>query len=142
MCKKMRKIKKKDLTSIRKYDIIMEILGKVMDDDLIIIDGYYHDKWSLKTPCPNSGLRRLYGISGRTYNRMRQQQKGKCAICGKSAEEIGKRLTVDHDHKTGKVRGLLCGMCNSALGFAKDSTEVLGAAIKYLKENGNDSQGR
>ena len=59
------------------------------------------------------------------------QDKGKCVICKKQLNWF--RMHVDHDHKTGKVRGLLCGNCNLALGLLKDSKESLLSAIHYLE---------
>ena len=59
----------------------------------------------------------MHGISNDTYNEMFINQKGKCAICGKLQSEFNYPLFVDHDHKTGKVRGLLCAGCNTGLGF-------------------------
>ena len=56
-------------------------------------------------------------------------QNGKCAICG---ERKDKTLVVDHNHKTGEVRGLLCGHCNHVLGFAKDNINILNKMIDYL----------
>lgn len=59
-------------------------------------------------------LKKLYGITPERYSKMLQEQGGKCAICG--GLPIQKRLAVDHDHETGKVRGLLCACCNMSLG--------------------------
>ena len=73
-----------------------------------------------------------YGLTLEDYNRMFEAQSGRCAICSVSVE--GARLCVDHDHGTGKVRGLLCSLCNRALGQFRDSTELLRKAIAYLKE--------
>ena len=82
-------------------------------------------------------LRKQYGITLKTYWRMHKQQKGLCKICRQpeTCIRLGKRriLMVDHDHKTGKVRGLICQNCNHLLGHAKDSMTVLAAAIMYLK---------
>lgn len=55
-----------------------------------------------------------------------------CEICGKSSEENGRLLSVDHCHETNKVRGLLCDDCNKGLGFFKDDVEVMANAIHYL----------
>ncbi len=63
-------------------------------------------------------------------------QDGCCAIC-KSSDPGRKKsqwFCVDHDHKTGEVRGLLCNSCNAGLGFLKDSIETLAQAIIYLKQ--------
>ena len=75
-------------------------------------------------------LRRHYGITPEEYDRLFDTQGGKCAICG----ELPRRLVVDHNHETGKVRGLLCFKCNNAL---LGGVEWLKAAIAYL-ERSND----
>lgn len=64
-------------------------------------------------------------------------QKGKCAICStlhNPAEKKG-RLYVDHDHKTGAIRGLLCGHCNSGLGYFEDDIDLLINAMEYLEKH-------
>lgn len=69
------------------------------------------------------------------YGQLQILQDGKCAICGKGPGGMSntkKRLVVDHNHKTGKIRGLLCGSCNIGLGHFKDNVEILKSAIKYL----------
>lgn len=80
-----------------------------------------------------------YGIPLGTYARMLAQQNGKCAIC--EATEGGGRgaFHVDHDHSSGKVRGLLCEACNLGLGKFRDRADVLASAIKYLAERGAES---
>lgn len=75
-------------------------------------------------------LRSDFGINIKTYNSMLEEQKSKCAICGGGEGEV---LYVDHDHKTGKVRGLLCHRCNTALGRMKDNPSLLEKAIFYIK---------
>ena len=81
-------------------------------------------------------LKRDFGISLIQYNQMLEQQNGVCAICGQP--EINKnrfgiiRLAVDHNHKTGKIRGLLCDKCNHFLGLAKENINILQNAINYL----------
>lgn len=79
-----------------------------------------------------SALLRLYGITPEIYDAMLKEQMGLCAIC-KHASMDGTRLTVDHDHDTGQVRGLLCRSCNRALGLFRDKVENLAAATTYLK---------
>jgi hypothetical protein len=72
----------------------------------------------------------------RSAAELREAQDGKCAICGVAeAYAPRKRLAVDHDHRTGAIRGLLCGNCNAGLGQFKDSPELLAAAIRYLEAN-------
>lgn len=77
-------------------------------------------------------LQNRYGITLQQYTTLLEKQGGLCAICGK--EDLI-RLCVDHDHKTGIVRGLLCGNCNQGLGKFKDSLELLIQAIDYLEGN-------
>jgi hypothetical protein len=81
---------------------------------------------------------RRQGVSNKQYQALFKAQNGKCAICGAidgHRSRYGKvcRLAVDHDHRTGQVRGLLCNSCNRGLGRFKDSIENLEAAIRYLK---------
>ena len=74
-----------------------------------------------------------YGITPDDYNRMFGEQNGVCAICGTHQSELNRSLDVDHDHKTGKVRGLLCRNCNIGLGNFQDSKDLLLRTIEYLK---------
>jgi len=70
-------------------------------------------------------------MSEADFQAMLLAQGGTCAIC--SASDWGKRgPMVDHDHLTGRVRGILCGRCNTALGMLKDSAGLLRSAIWYL----------
>lgn len=82
-------------------------------------------------------LKVLYGITPEQYDQMFREQGGLCAICGlegkKTLATQRFALHVDHDHKTGKVRGLLCHNCNTILGNAGDSPDVLVKAIAYLE---------
>ena len=64
----------------------------------------------------NSQLQKAYGISLDDYNELFIQQSGKCAICRRLQSEFNYPFYVDHDHQTGKVRGLLCCGCNTGLG--------------------------
>lgn len=75
-------------------------------------------------------LKKLYGMTDADYMRRYAFQVGRCAICGKYVEYP--RLFVDHNHETGKVRGLLCLQCNTLLGHAHDDTTILARAITYL----------
>lgn len=87
-------------------------------------------------------LRKLYGITVDQYYEMLDAQGGACAICGltnitsSGAELIKNGKTtnfhVDHDHTTGKVRGILCNACNRGLGYFRDDVQLLDKAIKYL----------
>jgi len=62
---------------------------------------------------------------------MYADQFGRCAICG-GVNDIDRRLSVDHNHDTGEVRGLLCNRCNRAIGLLGDSIDILESAISYL----------
>lgn len=77
-----------------------------------------------------------YNISLQEYEKIWNDQDGKCKICDCSESSLKegryKRLVVDHCHITGKVRGLLCNNCNRAIGLLKDNVQVLNSAIKYL----------
>lgn len=75
-------------------------------------------------------LAQKYGLTPQDYSELFDTQKARCAIC----QELPKRhiLQVDHDHETGRVRGLLCGSCNKMLGHAKDSPARLLRALNYL----------
>jgi hypothetical protein len=74
-----------------------------------------------------------YGLTNEQYFQLLQEQGNKCAICGGINSSNKKILDVDHDHKTGIVRGLLCNQCNQALGLFGDDVRLLEVAINYLK---------
>lgn len=74
-----------------------------------------------------------FGITLENYNKMLEAQNNKCAICDKTDIENGKRLAVDHNHKTNKVRKLLCNNCNVAIGFLGEEPSVAIKASEYLK---------
>lgn len=77
-------------------------------------------------------IQRKYGITANIYNEMFERQGHACAICRRKAEELGQTLSVDHDHDTGAVRGLLCAKCNRMLGCAIDRPDVLRDGADYL----------
>ena len=74
-----------------------------------------------------------YGLTPFQYERLYQIQEGKCAICER--KEPNKRLAVDHCHKSGKIRGLLCSGCNILLGRFNDDEAVFKKAINYLRQS-------
>jgi hypothetical protein len=84
-----------------------------------------------KTTRKEGNLRRTYGISIEEYGILLKKQGGRCAICGKIPN--GRDLCVDHDHKTGKIRGLLCHNCNTGIGQFQDNILLLQNTIKYLE---------
>ena len=76
-------------------------------------------------------LAQNYSITEEIYDKIFQHQNGKCAICG--CHQRYQRLSVDHDHQTGQVRGLLCMHCNRALGHMFDSALRLRNAAEYIE---------
>ena len=83
-----------------------------------------------------AGLRNRYGLSRETVDQLIAASEGRCDICNKVFPIItkypGDYLCIDHDHQTDKVRGILCGDCNNALGRVHDSPAVLQRMIEYL----------
>ena len=81
--------------------------------------------------------KRVYGITIEDYLDLAEKQNFVCAICGKENFAMGRNhsgaLVVDHDHETGKVRGLLCHNCNRALGLFHDNVETLKKAQEYIE---------
>jgi Autographiviridae endonuclease VII len=81
-------------------------------------------------------LQARFGLSVEEYEEMLRWQSHRCAICGRAQPKnpvyTDKSLAVDHDHKTGKIRGLLCMNCNMGIGRFKDDPELLMAACAYL----------
>lgn len=78
-------------------------------------------------------LEKTYGISLDKKLSMLKKQNNKCEICGTEFKTITS-AHVDHCHKTGNVRGLLCIKCNPGIGYLQDSIEILKSAQKYLKK--------
>lgn len=98
--------------------------------------GLRHKKCKL---CENKSKTR-FGLTLEFREKMLQDQGGVCAICGKPETEKHqngtlKNLAIDHDHKTGRVRGLLCAHCNHMLGEVHDDPAILRKAIAYLKKH-------
>lgn len=78
-------------------------------------------------------VERVYGLKPGQYEAINEVQDGCCYICQRATGK-SKKLSVDHDHKTGYVRGLLCTTCNNMLGHARDDKEFFVRAIDYLKK--------
>ena len=81
----------------------------------------------------SASLKHLYGITIEEYEEILAIQEYACEICQQPIGQESKRPYVDHDHETGKLRGLLCQNCNSVLGLAHDSPEVLRRAADYIE---------
>lgn len=83
-------------------------------------------------------LKKNYGLTSDDYDKLLEDQNGSCAICGRlptGGATSTRNLHVDHDHKTGKIRGLLCQKCNPALGQFNDEPALLRAAAAYLEKS-------
>ena len=83
----------------------------------------------------NNDLKRNYGITLQEHQQMFEEQNGVCAICEGEGDGKWKKLCVDHDHKTGKVRQLLCRNCNMILGQAYDDASLFSKMILYLNKH-------
>ena len=82
-------------------------------------------------PCKSQMNRNWkHGLDSGEIDRMLVAQRGVCAICSKKPTD----LVLDHDHATGKVRGLLCRLCNSLLGMCNDDVDVMKRAIDYVQK--------
>lgn len=97
---------------------------------------HYHTH---KSQRKNTILLREYGLSLDSYNELVKMQDGKCAICGLPERALNrglpKALAVDHCHRTGKVRALLCHACNTGIGSFGDNPELLDKATIYLRQH-------
>jgi len=91
----------------------------------------------------DENLKRVYGIGIKEYNTLLEKQNNRCAIC-ESTNPKGRKsgrgggvdvFYVDHDHKTGNVRGLLCNICNRTMGYVGENSNVLEEMIKYLQKH-------
>ena len=89
---------------------------------------HYKDTDYAKRAYENT-IRNKYNISLDELKWFEEQQEGCCAICKEATE----KLFIDHDHKTGEVRGLLCHYCNTGIGLFRDDPERLKSAIEYLQ---------
>jgi len=77
-------------------------------------------------------LKHRYNLSLEYWNALLEKQNGVCGIC-KETPNLPEDLKVDHDHETGKIRGLLCNSCNIGLGSFKDNTDSLKNAVSYIE---------
>jgi len=105
--------------------------------------GSYKRLYDLKHPNSRkaSNLRIKYGITLEEYEVMFKAQGGVCAVCGQSETTryrgTLRSLAVDHNHVTGRVRGLLCGNCNKALGLLKDNPVIIEGLANYTRRCGD-----
>jgi len=95
---------------------------------------YYKKTYKKRYECARScELKRKYNLTLKEYNIMFEEQKGLCAICKEPS--IGRMLSVDHNHKTGQIRKLLCIRCNTLVGHFESRYDLVSKILKYLKEN-------
>lgn len=91
----------------------------------------------------NSELKRAFGITVEQYEEIAKSQDFVCSICKQPEREKRngriRALAVDHNHTTGKIRGLLCGRCNKFIGQAEENVSILEAAIAYLNEHNENN---
>jgi hypothetical protein len=80
----------------------------------------------------------VFGFGDAAYNALLDKQGGVCAICG--GPPAGSGLHVDHDHKTGRIRGLLCMHCNLMLGYARDNPDILKKGMAFLRSAARKTQ--
>jgi hypothetical protein len=103
------------------------------------------NSWLSRTPQKRleQHLKYKYGVTHAEFLQQWDAQQGCCAICKDALPDLmtydnrRRGYAIDHNHETGEFRGILCTSCNSMLGMAKDSIEVLREAIKYLDEQGS-----
>jgi hypothetical protein len=76
-----------------------------------------------------------YGINEHQYFAMVVSQNGGCAICGTKRIGDGRRLSIDHDRRLGRVRGLLCSNCNLGIGYFYDNPALLRRAAEYIERS-------
>ncbi len=96
----------------------------------------YLKRWRKDNPhkVRHTYLKKHFKITLAEYEQMLEQQNNGCAICGHKCKTYG-NLSVDHCHKTGKIRGLLCTNCNRAIGLFSDNVDFLKNAIRYLQSS-------
>jgi len=87
------------------------------------------DFYTITERIRNTDLQMRYGITLADFRAMYARQEGRCAICGAADE----KLVVDHHHDTGRVRALLCHLCNTMLGCAREREDILARSIAYLR---------
>jgi hypothetical protein len=108
-------------------------------EDRKVYQKEYHKNWKEKNP-EKYFANLHYGMPLDIYNKRLIEQKGLCEICNNyirsnnRPKHVKQQLVVDHNHTSGKFRGLLCWKCNTGLGDYEDNVEYLKAAILYLQK--------
>jgi hypothetical protein len=123
--------------------VIIEEDEKWCPDCLSVVPTFYMQGARCKADASKRrhelGVASTYGLAQGDYERLMTLQQGRCAICRRRPR--AKRLAVDHNHGTGRVRGLLCEPCNRrVLGGGHDSLQILKNAVYYLEHPPNDGE--
>ncbi len=101
-------------------------------DEFLYSQGKPRSKCKICFLNKNNSRYKIYKLNEAKFNEVLNSQNNKCAICHKEFK-ANRNTFIDHDHKTGNVRGLLCPKCNILLGTCNDNIEILKTAIKYLE---------
>ena len=130
-----------DFDALKKYPNKFLSICKKCSENKKINDSK-KDEFIKKSRAVSDYYFRTYKLRHGSYAKMLKLQDGKCLICKTEESQLNKKLVVDHCHTTGKVRGLLCSLCNSGLGFFKDNPKILENAITYLENSRENSAAR
>ncbi|MCK5607318.1 hypothetical protein KAR91_35875 [Candidatus Pacearchaeota archaeon] len=95
------------------------------------VDKKYRQTEKGKIATLRHNLKHEYGMTVEQYNQMFADQNGVCFLCGKP--ELDRRLSVDHNHETGKIRSLLCRRCNMCVGIFENDIDLVKQILKYIK---------
>jgi hypothetical protein len=100
---------------------------------------YWKNRWlknkeTIARQNRNSRLKTTFGITPEDYEKLSQKQNNQCLICKKDyGNNKNKYLSIDHNHDTGEIRGLLCQKCNSAIGLLNEDIELVKRTLLYLE---------
>jgi hypothetical protein len=120
---------------VKNRERILKQEGEYRDKNRIAVNQYSRLRYYKNKQKELDRIRfKKYGITGEEYREILERQGIKCPICNR---DITKNLSVDHNHITGKIRGLICNSCNLAIGNANDSPDRLRAMADYLERNDN-----
>jgi len=121
------KARQKQIDSIKTYH----------SENKVALTEYRKKRWSGRVNLEKENMRyEMYGLTKEGFDTLWKASDGKCAICSKDLIIKRAGCVVDHSHKTGAVRGLLCGQCNTGIGMLKDSIVLTKNATRYLEMNG------
>lgn len=122
-----------------KRNLIIEAVKYCPGCDELLPERLFHKNGAredgLQVYCKSCVTLRRHGVTSDEYALLVREQGGRCAICRKR-EVPGKKLSVDHDHRTSSIRGLLCGSCNLGLGKFRDDLTLLRKAVAYMEAHG------